>query len=398
MVQQILHIDLDAFFASVEQFLEPKLQGKPVVVGGHVHNRGVVASASYEARAFGIRSAMPLVTAHRLCPQAIFVTANFPRYRDASVRFMNILADFSPYLEPAGLDEAYLDITGLETIYGPPLYLGSRLKERIKTELGLITSIGIASCKVVAKIASDLSKPNGLLLVAHGEERSFLAPLPIGKLPGVGKKTGQVLKEMGVNTIGELAALPLERVKSSLGTVGIVIHRYANGIDDRKVEPPGIAKSISRETTFAEDTLGQRFLVASLSRLCEWVGAELRQEGRLARCITLKLRYADFQTVTRSRTLKEASDADQTIFAIGLQLLEKALAQRRQLVRLLGIEVSNLVGEGRQLNMFDPSAERLERLNRAIDNIRRKYGFGSIQTGRTLCLQGIHSRKKGRKP
>jgi len=202
MTRRIMHIDLDAFFVSVEQVENPELKGKPVVVGGRPEGRSVVASASYEARAFGLHAGMPLTTASRLCPQAIFIQGSFPKYRDASQKFMTILADFSPYLEPLGLDEAYLDVTGFESIYGSIHQMAAKIKQRIKDELGLYASVGIAGCKVVAKVASELSKPDGLLEVAAGEERSFLAPLPIAKLPGIGRKTERRLNGLGINTIG----------------------------------------------------------------------------------------------------------------------------------------------------------------------------------------------------
>ena len=384
-----MHIDLDAFFVSVEQALHPELKGKPVVVGGRPDKRGVVASASYEARVFGLHAGMPLVTAHRLCPQAIFIEGNFTRYREASQKFMTILADFSPYLEPVSLDEAYLDVTGFESIHGSIHQMAVAIKQRIKDETGLPSSVGIASCKVVAKIAAELSKPDGLLEIAAGEERSFLAPLPIAKLPGVGKKTESVLSGLGIKTIGELANMPPSTLKGHFGIFGELLSRYANGIDDRKVEPPGAAKSISRETTFGQDTRDRSLLKATLGYLSERVGAELRQEGRQARCVTLKLRYADFSTITRRHTLVKAIDADQTIFDTGLKLLTRALSQERQPVRLVGIGVANLTEPGRQLDMLDTSAQRLEQLNKAIDRIRKKYGFTAIQTGRTLPLKDI---------
>jgi len=385
----IMHIDLDAFFVSVEQTLNPELKGKPVVVGGRPDRRGVVASASYEARAFGLHAGMPLATASRLCPQATFIQGSFPRYRHASQRFMAVLADFSPYLEPVSLDEAYLDVTGFESIYGSIHQMAVAIKKRIKAELELCASVGIASCKVVAKVASELSKPNGLLDIARGDERSFLAPLPIAKLPGIGKKTERVLKGSGITTIGELSMMPLTAVKSHLGASGETLHRFANGIDDRKVEPPAEAKSISRETTFGKDTRNRPRLVATLRYLSERVGSELRQYGKQAKCVTLKLRYADFTTITRRHSLSQASDVDQTIFNTGLQLLTPALSQQAQPIRLIGIGVSSLVESGMQLALLDPSAQRVEQLNRAIDRIRQKYGFTAIQTGRTLLLKDL---------
>ncbi len=385
----IMHIDLDAFFVSVEQVLNPELWGKPVVVGGRPGGRGVVAAASYEARAFGLHSGMPLKTASRLCPQAIFIEGSFPKYRDASQKFMAILADFSPFLEPMGLDEAYLDVTGFESIYGSIHRMAVAIKQRIKDELRLCASVGITSGKVVAKVASELSKPDGLIEVARGEEPSFLAPLPVAKLPGIGKKTERILRSLGINTIGELSATPLSVLKSHFGASGEVLYRSASGTDDRKVELPGAAKSISRETTFDKDTKDRSLLQATLRYLGERVGADLRGRGKKARCVTLKLRFADFTTITRSHTLAQTTDSDQTIFDTGVKLLNRELSLEKQPVRLIGIGVSNLVESGGQLAMLDSSAQRLEQLNKAIDRIRNKYGFTAIQTGRTLLLKDV---------
>ena len=395
MAHRIMHIDLDAFFVSVEQADNPRLRGKPVVVGGRPERRGVVAAASYQARAFGLHAGMPLKTASRLCPQAIFIEGSFAKYHDVSQRFMAILADFSPYLEPIGIDEAYLEVTGFESIHGSIRRMATRIKQRVKDELGLCASVGIASVKVVAKIASELSKPDGLIEVAPGVEGSFLKPLPIDKLPGIGKKTGPILRTLGLNTIGELALTPLSFLKSHLATSGELLQRLSNGIDERRVEPPAEAKSISRETTFARDSRDQAFLEATLRYLSERVGSQLRQRGRQARCLTLKVRYADFTTITRRHTLARATDTDQTIFGSGRELLKRALSRDRQALRLIGIGVSGLVEPGRQLDMLDPTAGRLERLNRAIDRIRTKYGFTAIQTGRTLRLKDIFPKSEG---
>jgi DNA polymerase-4 len=394
MTRRIMHVDLDAFFVSVEQALNPRLKGKAVVVGGRPDRRGVVASASYEARAFGLHAGMPLTTASRLCPQAIFIEGSFPKYREASQKFMAILAEFSPEVEPVSLDEAYLDATGFESIYGSTHQMAVNIKQRIRDELGLGASVGIASVKVVAKVASELSKPDGLLEVASGEERSFLAPLPIARLSGIGKKTERILNGLNICTIGELSITPLSALKSHLGESGELLHHFANGVDDREVEPPTAAKSISRETTFGQDTRDRSQLEATLRYLTERVGSELRQQGKQARCITLKLRYADFTTITRRYTLGRASDTDQTIFDTGLKLLRGALAREKQPVRLVGIGVASLVEPGKQMDMLDQSARRLERLNSAIDRIRNKYGFSAIQTGRTLRLKDIFPKDK----
>ncbi len=388
MTRRIMLIDLDAFFVSVEQVLNPKLRGKMVVVGGRPDRRGVVASASYEARAFGLHAGMPLATASRLCPQAIFIPGSFSRYRDASQKFMAVLADFSPFLEPVSLDEAYLDVTGFESIHGSIYRMAVNIRQRIKDELGLPASAGIASCKVVAKIAAELAKPDGLLEVAAGDERSFLTPLPVSRLPGVGKKTGRILASLGVKTIGELSAMPPGVLKSHLGASGELLQRHAGGIDSREVESPGAARSISRETTFGEDTRDRTLLEATLRYLSERVGADLRRQERQARCVAIKLRYADFTTITRQQTLSQATDSDQTIFDTGLALLGRELRGEKRMVRLIGSGVSSL-SPGRQLDMLDSPIQRRERLSRAIDRIRDKYGFSAIQTGRTLLLKDI---------
>ncbi len=385
----IMHVDLDAFFVSVEQVLNPELKGKPVVVGGRPGERGVVAAASYEARAFGLHSAMPLKTAVRLCPQAIFIEGNFTRYRDASHKFMVILADFTPFLEPMGLDEAYLDVTGFESLHGSIHQMAVAIRQRIKDELGLCASVGIASSKVVAKVASELSKPDGLIEVVRGEEQAFLAPLPVGKLPGVGEKAEGQLARLGIKTIGKLSTTPLSVLKSHFGVSGEVLQHHASGIDDSKVEPPGAAKSISRETTFSKDTRNRAFLKATLRYLAEKVGADLRRQGKQAKCITLKLRYADFTTITRSYTMPQATDSDEPVFATGARLLERALSLEKQPVRLIGIGVSNLVEPGGQLSLLDAPVQRLAKLNKTIDRIRDRYGFTAIQTGRTLLLKDI---------
>lgn len=389
MLRRILHIDLDAFFVSVEQRERPELKGKPVVVGGSPGSRGVVSSASYEARRYGLKSGMSLAKAYQLCPQAIYLTGNYYLYREASEQFMAILADYTPDIEPSGIDEAYLDISGFEPLYGPAQVTGGRIKDRIREELGLPASVGIAGSKVTAKVASEMAKPDGLLEVPPAGDCAFLATLSLNKLPGVGPKTEAVLQSMGLRTIGKLAELPASRVRHLLGVGGEMLQRWAKGIDDRKVESPTAAKSISRETTFTKDVSEPYVLKATLRYLSEKVGAELRLQERCARCVTLKLRYSDFETITRRRSLAAPSNIDQAFFTAGLELLEKALSPRHRPVRLLGIGVSDLIYSGGQPDIFEISIRQLRLLNSCVDRLRRKYGFSVLQSGLTFRLKEV---------
>ncbi len=384
MTRRVMHADLDAFFVSVEVALNPTLKGKPVIVGGRPEGRGVVASASYEARTFGISAGMPLKTAKRLAPNAIFITGNFARYREASKKFMTILSDFSPFLEPGGLDEAYLEVTGFESLYGTVQNMALEIKKRVREELGLPLSIGIAGCKIAAKVASREAKPDGLLEVAPGSDATFLAPLPVGKLPGAGKRTEAVLRGLGIKTIGGLSKTPEDVLKSHFGVFGTHLRRWAGALDERPVAEPAEAKSVSRETTFAEDSLDLSFLTGVLWQLTEKVAADLRAYDKMARTVTLKLRYADFTTITRSRTLSEATSSDHDIFDTGWALLEQALTANKAPVRLIGIGVSGFSPKVVQLSLLDDKARRLNELYLAIDRIRAKYGFQAIKTGRVI--------------
>jgi len=385
-IRTIFHIDLDAFFVTVEQVLNPALRGKPVIVGGRPGGRGVVAAASYEARKYGVHSAMTLARAKRLCPQAVFLTGNYRKYVELSHRFMEILGDYTPSLQPGGLDEAYLDLTGCEN-FGSWRGLAMRIKQRITKETGLVASVGIAPCRVVAKVASDYGKPDGLAEVLPGEERVFLASLPVRRLPGVGEKTGKVLKTMGIETIGQLADMSDALFRSHFGEGMAWLRQHARGIDGSPVEAYGEAKSISRETTFEKDTMDMAFLKANLRYFAEKLGAELREGAKNARTVTLKIRYSDFETVNRSSTAKESTNLDDAIFQSAVRLLDKTLGNRFKPVRLIGLEVSHFTGRETQLSFFDAEAKRLEQLDRAIDQVRDKYGFDAIQTGYTLELK-----------
>jgi DNA polymerase-4 len=380
----ILHLDFDAFFASVEEILDPSLRGKPVIVGAPPEQRGVVASASYAARAFGVRSAMPTAQALRLCPQAIVLPPRHKVYQEYSARMMAILSEYTPLVEPLSLDEAFLDVTGCEARWGSPEELAHELQERLRVELGLTASIGLASNKLVAKIASGLEKPQGFVVVPHGREADFLAPLPVEKLWGVGEVTARSLSEMGVSSVGQLAALSATQLEARFGRRGLDLCRQARGIDDAPVVVERAEKSLSREVTFAEDVGDPKILRKELRILSESVARQLRKRGLRGRTVKLKLRYSDFKTLTRQVTMRAPTDLGQVIFDQAGRLLDKAWDRRRK-VRLIGVGVSKLGEEERQLSLFegegDGRAEKLRRLSRSVDQIRERYGDEAIRRG-----------------
>jgi len=387
----ILHLDVDAFFASVEEILDPSLKGKPVIVGARPEQRGVVASASYAARAFGVHSAMPTTQALRLCPQAVVLPPRHKVYREYSARMMAILSEYSPLVEPLSMDEAFLDVTGCQARWGPstssgpgsPEELARQLQKRLEVELGLSASVGLASNKLVAKVASGLEKPRGFVVVPHGKEAEFLAPLPVGKLWGVGEVTARSLHEMGVVTIGQLAQLPAARLEARFGRRGRDLYRQARGIDDRPVVVEREEKSLSRETTFAEDIGDRQVLRKKLLSLSEDVARRLRKRGLQGRTVKLKLRYADFTTLTRQVTLEVPTDLERVVFDQAARLLDKAWDRRRK-VRLIGVGVSKFEQpEERQLSLFEEpgegKVEKLRRLSQTVDRIREKYGPEAIR-------------------
>jgi DNA polymerase-4 len=379
----ILHLDVDAFFASVEEILDPSLKGKPVIVGARPEQRGVVASASYTARAFGVHSAMPTAQALRLCPQAIVLPPRHRVYREYSARMMAILSEYSPLVEPLSMDEAFLDVTGCQVRWGSPEELARHLQKRLEVELGLSASVGLAANKLVAKIASGLEKPRGFVVVPHGKEAEFLAPLPVGKLWGVGEVTARSLHEMGVFTIGQLAQLPAAQLEARFGRRGRDLYRQARGIDDRPVVVEREEKSLSRETTFAEDIGDLQVLRKKLLSLSEDVARRLRKRGLQGRTVKLKLRYADFTTLTRQVTMEVPTDLGRVVFDQAARLLDKAWDRRRK-VRLIGVGVSKFEQpEERQLSLFEEpgegKAEKLRRLSQTVDRIREKYGHEAIR-------------------
>ena len=382
--RRVFHVDLDAFFVAVERVLDPSLLGKPVVVGGEPGARGVVTCASYEARRYGLHAGMPLSRAQRLCPQAVFIRGQFAQYREASRSFMAILGRYTPLLEPLSIDEAFMDMTGFDGLYGPLPQVAESIRLRIQTEIGITASIGIASSKITAKVASDLCKPDGLLEVPPDGDADFLAPLAVEKLPGVGEKTAAVLRQLGITTVGQLAEAPLPTLLRQVGSWGRSLQKYARGLDTGPVSPSGPAKSISSETTFYQDTLDPEHLAATLQQLAERVGRRLRKEGKQASRVVLKLRYGDFQTVTRNRTIPTPVHLDEEIARVGTALLETALAQRNDPIRLLGIGVGQLAPRSAQLSMLDPSSGRGEELALAMDAIRERHGVAAISKGTTL--------------
>ena len=380
MTRAILHCDLDAFYASVEQRDHPEYRGRPVIVGGGPNERGVVMAASYEARTFGIRSAMPLREAGRLCPDGIFVPGDYERYQAASDGVMALFFERTPLVEPISLDEAFLDVTATHHLFGGPERIAADLKAAVRAQLGLVLSVGVATNKLCAKIGSDLRKPDGLVIVPDGGEAAFLAPLAIDRLWGVGPKTRELLLGFGVQTIGDLARMEPALLEARLGAHGQAIGERARGIDDGEVIPWLAPKSIGHEHTFDRNTLDRATIEATLLRLAQGVGRRAREAGVRGRTVTLKLRVAPFETRSRQRTLADATDADLTLYEVGRALLRDALAQDRGTdhispVRLVGISISNLI-EGAQLGLFESA--RSSRIDAALDAVRKRFGEGKL--------------------
>jgi DNA polymerase-4 len=347
MVRTILHCDLDAFYASVEQLDRPELRGKPVVVGGPPEARGVVAAASYEARRFGVRSAMPMSRALRACPEAVRVSPRFDRYGEVSRKVMALFREVTPLVEPLSLDEAFLDVSEQAPAHGGGEGLAREIKRRVKAETGLTVSIGVATNKTVAKIASDMGKPDGLVVVPAGGEAAFLAPLPVRVLWGVGPRAEAELAKIGVRTIGELATADEGALTARFGVRGDWFSRMARGLDDRPVETEHERKSVGAETTFPRDLPDGPELRAELKRLAEGVAKRLRKQGVTARTVVLKLRYADFRTITRQTSAAESVSTAEELAAAATALLEKT-ARAEDRFRLLGIHATGLQGDGRR--------------------------------------------------
>ncbi|HEX6984439.1 MAG TPA: DNA polymerase IV [Planctomycetaceae bacterium] len=386
----ILHVDMDAFYASVEERERPELKDRPVVVGGTPQGRGVVCAANYAAREFGIRSAQPAATAVRLCPHAVFLKPRFDLYSAVSRQIRAIFHRYTPLVEPLSLDEAFLDVTGCERLFGDGEAIGRAIRSAIRDELSLPCSVGVAPTKFVAKIASDLRKPNGFVVVRPEEVLAFLDPLPVSRLWGVGAKAEARLAALGVTRIGQLRDLPPASLDAAFGAHGRKLRDLARGVDPRPVVPDHAAKQISHETTFATDVNDLDTLRAWLSELAANVGRRLRRHGRTARTVLLKLRYDDFTTITRNRTLPAPTDGTAAIFRAADELLRTRLPRRRLSVRLIGVGVIGLsTAGGRKLLFPDdatPADDRRPRLDAVADAIASRFGRDALRTGLSMGL------------
>jgi len=386
-IASILHIDMDAFFVSVELLARPELRGLPVVVGGQRDQRGVVSSASYEARRFGIHSAMPLRTAAKLCPQAVFLDGHHGLYGEWSDRVAEILGKFSPVVEMASIDEAYLDLAGTERLHGPPFAAADKLLRAITSSTRLPCSGGLGLTRLVAKVASDQAKPRGLVWVPPGSEASFLAPLDVRRIPGIGRVTEAALKSLRIETVGQLQRLSLEKLEEVFGRWGTALFRKSHGIDSFEFFVDAEAKSLSHNQTFGADTNNREQLESTLSYLCQKASKRLRDAGLHARTVSLTLRYKDFKTITRSQTLAEPCDLD-PVFLKALRDLFARSWDGGAMLRLVGVELSMFAAGSGQLELLDPGRrEKLERLARATDQLRDRFGFSKVQFGGSLSAK-----------
>lgn len=385
-MKMIFHLDMDAFFVSVEEIFDPSLIGKPVVVGGQAQERGVVSAASYAARKYGVHSAMPLRTAYQKCPQAIFVDGHPKRYREYSEKVFQVLNSFSPQVEMASIDEAYLDLTGTERLHGPPLRAAHLLHERVKRETSLNCSIGVSTARMVAKVASDQAKPNGILWVLAGTEAAFLAPLGVRRIPGVGKVTEQRLHSLGIQKVGDLARLDEAFLEEKFGKWGLALAGKSKGLDagawfDSETGAEDEPKSISHEHTFDVDTADGEVLEATLARLSVMVGRRLREHSLFARTVQLKLRYKDFTTLTRALTLDHGTQLDIELLDTA-RLLFRNNWKRGSPVRLLGVHAGSLENAEGQLSLLESDKnDRWRKALAAADRLRDRFGESAVSLG-----------------
>ena len=388
----ILHIDMDAFFAAIEELDHPEYRGKPVVVGADPKGgsgRGVVSTCNYEARKFGIHSALPISQAYQRCPTAIYVPPRLRRYVDCSRKLFSILTEFSPKVEPISIDEAFIDITGCTRLLGSPGEIAKKIKQSIRDRLGLTASIGIAPNKFIAKIASDLEKPDGLVIVEPEKMLDFLHPLPISKMWGVGKKTEAKLKALGIHTIGDLARLPQDAVVKKYGKAGLHFWLLANGMDDREVERDHAVKSVSLENTYLEDVADEKTIEETIFSIADNVSRILRQKKLKGKTVTLKIRLEDFSTFTRAQSYGSYFDSSQIISETSLKLFHNFDRQHKK-VRLLGIAVSNLDNQNQQqLGLFDRKDPSGQKIDKVIDLVQNKFGPDLIKKATILGKYNI---------
>jgi nucleotidyltransferase/DNA polymerase involved in DNA repair len=387
-MRAILHVDMDAFYASVEQLDHPEYKGKPVIVGADPKGgagRGVVAACSYEARRFDVHSALPISRAWKLCPTGVYVRPRMSRYVEMSHQVMDVFRRFTDLVEPLSIDEAFLDVSGSVALYGTPEHIAREIKRIIRTETRLTASVGVAPNKFLAKIASDLRKPDGLVVVPKNGTAEFLRDLPISRLWGVGPKTAERLHSLALKTIGEVAAISRETLVLELGSLGEHLHHLSNGRDDRPVVPNSEPKSISNETTFEEDTRDRNLLIRTIHGLADEVGRRVRHDNFRARRVTLKLRYEPFETHTKQLSLAKATQSNEEIARAAIELFNRFPLDRR--IRLIGVGVSELLHEDQgsaQLDLFGSEPPRDETLGRTVDEIREKFGLTSLLRGSQL--------------
>ena len=392
----IVHIDIDAFFAAVEELMDPSLKGKPVVVGGLPHERGVASTASYEARKYGVHSGMPLRKAYQLCPHGIFVRGNYQIYSAFSEKFFHLLSRYTPDVEEASLDEAYLDLTRCRPLYSSFSRTVRDIKRRVDRELGLTVSVGMGPNKLLAKLATSKAKPGGLVEVEAGREEEFLQRLGIEALPGIGPKAQVILRMLNIHKIGDLWGLPRATLRSLFGLSGEELYLQSRGIDSRPLVTASIPKSVSRETTFLEDIWDRRLLQAHLAYLCDRLTLPLRKGHLFSHIIEAKVRYSDFRTEARRRLLLTPVQEMGEIFRIVQELfLQLYSSSSRLSLRLVGVKASELV-RARSLSLFEPYSGQQEKLGLAVDQVREKYGFGSLLTVREKMLEKVYSFDKGR--
>ncbi|MFP4661167.1 MAG: DNA polymerase IV [Halanaerobiales bacterium] len=384
MALEIMHIDMDAFFAAVEQLDNPELKGKPVIVGGvGLDNRGVVSAASYEARKYGVHSAMPMVQARSLCPDGIYLQGRHYRYSELSRQIFDIFYEYTPLVEGISIDEAFLDLTGCHRLFGDSIEIGKKIKSEIQERIGLTASVGLAPNKFLAKLASGMDKPDGFFIIPEDRISEILEPLPVGKIWGVGKKTEETMQKRGIETIATLKKLKINELEAMYGKMGVQLYHLARGIDNRDVKVDNQIKSISHEETFQEDVTDKDQILSCLLRMSSKVSRRLRKNGFEGSTIFIKVRYGDFTTYSRRLTISIATNDIDQIYGTGKRLLEREKLLKKP-VRLLGIGVSNLsVENSKQLSLFNDRIKE-DKLNKTIDGLKDKFGDGSVIRARNL--------------